>query len=211
MFENVERFLENSAHEVPLELFVPIGGLIEEIIAPIPSVLVGTTAGSIAALQAKPVIFLALLALLIAFGKTLGSLFWYFLADKLEDVLLPKFGRLLGVSHKEIESIGRHFNGGIRDELIIFLFRAIPAIPGPPVAVACGFFKIKLRSFIIATYLGYAVRDSMFIYFGHAGLSTFAGILHGINKTESLLQGLIVLIIAGVLIWLYARRAKFKN
>ena len=75
-------YLENISTKVPLEIFTFFGAMGEEIIAPIPSPLVMTLAGSIASSQNKTFVFLLWLALLGALGKTIGAYVIYVFFNK---------------------------------------------------------------------------------------------------------------------------------
>ncbi len=182
-----EHLLTSFASMVPVELFVILGSIIEEIVAPIPSPLVPTLTGSIAKLQNMPIWYLFILSILGAVGKTCGATIFYFLADKLEDVILTKFGKLIGVGHKEIETIGSKFGKGKKDFYILFPLRSIPFMPSTPISLACGLFKTSLKSFVLAAFLGTIIRDSIFLYFGYAGAETFSNLTHGFEKAESIL------------------------
>ncbi|HEY5601227.1 MAG TPA: VTT domain-containing protein [Patescibacteria group bacterium] len=211
LIANAQTLVENLAQSIPLELYVPIGALIEEIIAPIPSPIVMTTAGSIANAQNLPLSYIFFLAPLGAIGKTLGAWVLYTIADKAEDLVLTKFGKLIGVSHREVESIGKHFKGGIRDDIILTVIRATPVIPSAPVSVVCGVLKIKLRTFLISTLAGTTVRNALFLYFGFAGLATFENIVSGLNTFESIIQAIMVLFVGAIIIWAYHKRRRSKD
>lgn len=203
-----EEFLVGFAQKVSPEIFVVVGGLLEEIIAPIPSPLVGVTAGSIALAQHKGVPYLFFIGLIAALAKTFGCWVFYFIADKAEDVITKRFGRFLGFSHKEIESIGKLFNGTFRDEIILATIRAIPIMPTTPVSVACGFIKMRLRSYLGATFVGNYIRGMMFIFVGYSGLSVFNSVISGVNDAESIMNVVIVLALAGFLGFVYYNRKK---
>src|SRR3990167_9664077 len=106
MFKAIEETLFSYADKLPLEVFLFAGSIIEEVIAPIPSPFIPVGAGTVAAVQEKPLLFLFWLAGFGAVGKVIGAWVLYFAAYKAEDIVLGKFGKFLGVSHKEIESVG---------------------------------------------------------------------------------------------------------
>lgn len=210
IIKTAETLLLASAKSTPLGVFVVIGSLLEEIIAPIPSPLVGATAGSIAFTQQKGVPYLFLIGLLAALAKTFGCWIFYFVGDKAEDILTSKFGKFFGISHKEIEKIGAMFNGTSKDEIILAFVRSIPIMPTTPVSVACGFIKMNLKSYLGATFVGNYIRGMIFIFMGYAGLSTFTSMLNGMSSVESLINILIVVALAGVLGYVYYNRQKGK-
>src|SRR5690606_8088651 len=111
MIEFIIELLESWADLLPLPLFTFAGALIEEVIAPVPSPLVMTLSGSLAEAKGMPVIYLGLLALTGAIGKTIGAFVIYWLADHFENIITGRFGRFLGVSHKQIENLGARLDG----------------------------------------------------------------------------------------------------
>lgn len=208
LFAGAEALLVSYAQKVPLEMFIFSGAMIEEILAPIPSPLVMTLGGSIALAQNLMWIKLLWLALIGAIGKTIGSWIVYFVSDKAEDVVVNKFGRFLGVTHKEIENIGKYFYGDWRDDLIILIARALPIMPTAPVSIACGVIKVNPRSYLLGTFFGTYVRNMMYLWLGFAGLASFESIMSGLDTAESIVQMLMVALLLIILAIIYSRRSK---
>lgn len=199
-------WLETLAQQISVTWFVFIGAMVEEILAPVPSPLVMMLAGSIAASQASPLLFLLWLAMIGAFSKTIGSLVIYVLADKAEDILVGKFGKFLGVSKADTEGLGKFLNNGKRDDLVIFLMRAIPVMPTAPVSVIAGLIKINLKRYLLSTFLGLIVRNAIYLYLGYAGLGTLESLSEGFDSLEKI--GYFILAILGglALLWMYRKR-----
>jgi membrane protein DedA with SNARE-associated domain len=208
LFAAAETVLMGYAQKVPLELFVFGGAMVEEILAPIPSPIVMTLGGSIALAQNFPWVMLLWLALIGAVGKTLGSWLVYFVSDIAEDIVVGKFGKFLGVSHKEIENIGKYFYGDWRDDVIILLARALPIMPTAPVSIACGVIKVNLRSYLVGTFFGTYFRNVMYLWLGFAGLASFVSIMAGLDTAESVIQMLMVALLLVILAIVYYRRSK---
>jgi len=138
MFENLILHLKILSEQIPVGLYALVGGFIEEIIAPIPSPLIMTTAGSLLRLQGYGIIALFLISFLAAFGKTIGSWIIYVVADKSKGLIVLRFGKFLGVTQQDVEKIGKRFDNTWKDDVLLVLLRAVPFIPGAPVAVVCG-------------------------------------------------------------------------
>src|SRR3989344_274897 len=206
MFDALVDYLVHIAAKIPVSVFVTVGAFVEEVIAPIPSPLVMTLAGSIAEAQGRPVAFLLLLALLGAAAKTLGSWLVYFVSDKAEDIVVGKFGKFLGVSHKEVEGIGKLLSGGIKDDLILFLLRAIPIVPTAPVSIVSGLLKLKLRTYLNSTFWGTLVRNILYLYLGFSGFTTLESLNEGLETWESVGYVIIFALLAVLVIWFYQRR-----
>lgn len=208
MFQEAAVFIESFAAHIPLELYTFVASFIEEVIAPIPSPFVMTSAGSIAAAQGWPMLSLLGISVIGAIGKTIGGILLYVIADRAEDVIVKKYGKFFGVTHREIENIGKHFKGHWRDDFMLFGIRALPIIPSAPVSIICGIIKVGWRTFILATFFGTIIRNLVFLYFGYAGLSSFEGIVNGLESVESIMQLLLAVVLGLVIIWIYWKRHK---
>lgn len=208
IFTEIEHTLILYADKVPLEVFTLVGTFVEEVIAPIPSPLMMTTVGSIAALQGKAMSYLLVLSVIGAVGKLFGAWILYFFADKAEDIVLGRFGKFLGVSHADVEKIGKHLNGSYRDDLILIVLRALPIIPSSVVSVGSGILKINLKTYLYTTFLGTIVRDFVFLYFGFVGVSAFEGYIKGFESAESLIQIGIGIALFLFIAFMYYRRGR---
>lgn len=195
------------ADKVPLEIFTFVGAFIEEVIAPIPSPLVLTLAGSVAQSQGFPAIYLLWISVIGALGKTLGAYLLYMITSKAEDLIFIKFGKFLGITHAEIDKLTKQLTGGKKDDVIFFLMRAIPIFPSAPISIMCGLIKFNFKSFIIWTFFGSIVRNMMFLWLGFYGLASTESIIHGLDKVESVMQIVIVLALGAGIVWMYSKRS----
>lgn len=207
LLESMIQMLHQLAGVVPLPIFTVVAAFVEEVIAPIPSPLVMTLAGSLAASAGEPVTFLLWLALIGGISKTVGSWVVYLLADVGEDIVLGRFGKYLGISHAEVEAFGSHLNKGRRDGLVIFLLRAIPIIPTAPVSLVAGLIKIHLRTYLIYTFFGTLVRNILYLYFGYTSLQAAASLSEGFESLETIGYVVIaVMMAAGIAYFYYLRK-----
>lgn len=211
LITKIVELFEHYAGLVPVEIFTFFGAFIEEVIAPVPSPVVMTLAGSVAAAQNHAVIFIFWLALVGAFGKTLGALLLYFVTDKFEDFFLARFGKFLGVAHTEVENIGKHFSGSKWDDVILLIIRSLPIVPSAPVSIVCGFIKFNFKSFVTWTFFGTVIRNLFFLYFGYLGISNFEAILEGVTNAETYVGIGIVVAIALFIGWIYLKRKKHAD
>ncbi|WKZ25834.1 MAG: VTT domain-containing protein [bacterium] len=199
-------WLVNIADGVPVEWFVFIGALIEEIIAPIPSPLVMMLGGSIAAGQERSLLFILYLALIGAFSKTIGSAVIYIISDKLEDVVIDKFGKFLGVSHSDTEGLGRFLSKGSKDDIAIFLMRALPIMPTAPVSIIAGLIKTDFKAYIRSTFLGLIVRNSIYLYLGFTSLDALESLSEGFDSMEKIGYAFLIIFALGFLYWIYKKK-----
>lgn len=201
-------YLNSISEVVPLPLFTFIGSIIEEIVAPIPSPLVMFLAGSIAAVRHIPYIYLIFLALVGAVGKTAASYLIYLIADKSEDIVLTKFGKFLGVTHKEVEQIGRHLNKGWKDDVLLFVLRSTPIIPSAPISVVCGLIKLNIKTYLLTTFFGTVVRNLVFLGVSLAGISASESFMTNLENLEIvgyITLGILLLLVFG---YIYFQRKK---
>ena len=171
IIDQIIAWLEHLSQTINLQLFVVIGSFLEEIIAPIPSPFVMTTAAAIA--QAQNYLFaqLAILVIVASFAKTVSSYLIYVAFDKLEDVMINKFGKHVGLSHKLIEQIGAFLTGTWVDDFLMILARALPFIPTILISAGAGVIKYHKKSFIITTFLGVVIRNAFYLWVGYVGWS----------------------------------------
>jgi membrane protein DedA with SNARE-associated domain len=209
--DQVEQMLQASAQVVPMEVYVALGTFVEEVLAPIPSPVIMTLAGSLAAASSTPVWYLMVLGLIGAATKTFASLFLYWIGDKAEDFLVNRFGKYVGVSNKEIEKIGTQFNGNNRDVVVLILARAVPIMPTSPVSVVCGVIKMDLKKYIVGTFIGTWIRGMMYLLLGYYSVDSLEKINQGLMDMESLVQIGLVAIIGLVFVIMFYKRGKQQN
>ena len=166
MEETIIAWLTNFATQTPIVLFILVGSILEELVPPVPSPFVMTTAGALAKAQNYEWLPLLLLVLFASAIKTVASWVWYVLADKTEDVVVGNYGKKFGISHKRLEDIGKRLSKGVGDELAVLILRAIPIIPTSLVSIMAGFIKLEMKSFIWTTFLGMVIRNTIFILVG---------------------------------------------
>ncbi len=205
-------YLEKLAQYVPLEIFTIIGTFLEEVIAPIPSPFVLTTAGTITKAQNNPLSYILFIAVLASLSKTFGGWLLYKITDKLEDVFTSKFGRLIGITQGDVERIGKFFNGTKKDWLVLFILRSLPIFPSSPISITSGLIKIKMRTFLITTFTGTIIRNLCYLYLGYAGLAASEEVMRGLNKSETFGEIFVVISVAFALLWGYRKRKQiFSN
>jgi membrane protein DedA with SNARE-associated domain len=211
MIHAIITWLQHLSETVPPSSFVLIGGLVEELIAPIPSPLVATLAGSIAAAQNMGWTGVFILCALGTFTKTIGTIPFYYLGNKFEQIGIKRFGPYIGVSQKDIDRLKTFFTGKHRDNFLVILFRFIPAMPSTPITIICGMLSINLWTYFLATYIGFYFRNILFFYIGYTGISTLKDVTEGVGTAESILKVLLVLSVLALIGWFYYRRQKLLS
>jgi membrane protein DedA with SNARE-associated domain len=208
MFTPLETALLALVHTLPVEWFVFVASIVEEIIAPIPSPTVMMLAGSFASLQSYGAEGLILLACIGAMGKTFGALVVYAIAYRAEDFVLRHFGKFFEVTESEIHAFGAKIGTGVRGYFMLTLFRALPIVPSSLVSVGSGVLKIPLSIFIVSAFFGTIIRDGFYLYAGYVGTQTLGRMVAQSTHIESLIEyGVGLCVLAGLVYVLYRRRA----
>lgn len=171
IFSFVISFFHAFSQVVPLDIFVFVGSFLEEVISPIPAILVTGTAGAIAVAGHFSLLHIFWLGVLAGLGKTVGAWFYYIVGDKLEDIIVRRFGGFFGVTHIQMEGIGKRFTGHWKDMLVLATLRFLPFSPTTPISVACGVIRMDLRIYLLATFLGSVVKDTFYLVASFFGLS----------------------------------------
>lgn len=144
-------------------LGVFLATLLEGIIAPIPSSIVPLTAGFF--LLPVDGVFLEIVkaslfvvALPVAFGFTLGSLAAYGIGHYGGKPAIERSKKWLGFDWNDLEKIEKRLTRGSGDEIVLFILRLIPVIPGVAISVFCGIIRYPLKTFIVITFFGSMMR-----------------------------------------------------
>ncbi|GAB4027237.1 MAG: hypothetical protein Fur0011_4750 [Candidatus Microgenomates bacterium] len=199
-------YLHTMSQTVPLPIFTTVGAALEEIIAPIPSPLVMTLAGSLSASAGNTTLYLVYLAIIGSLAKTAASYLVYVVSDKAEDIVLTKFGKFVGVSHKELEKFGAQLSGGWTDNLVMLALRAIPIIPTAPVSIIAGLLKLDVVTFLWTTTIGYAIRNYFYLYLGATSIGALESLNQGLDSFEKFGYLIIFVLLILLTIFFYKKR-----
>jgi len=191
------------------------GGIIEQIIIPIPSPVIPMAGGFF--LIQKQIPFLsalktALLKVAIPFslGSTLGSSFVFLIAFFGGVFLINKFSRYIGFSWQDIERFkNRFFKRKSTDELLIFVFMAIPVIPSSFVSAVAGAIRVKPIEFYLFAFLGLFTRGVILGVLGWWVGEAYWTVANGLNRVESILFIVFGLIFFALLFLGYLKRDKW--
>lgn len=207
MFTYLENLLLELVHSMPLELFVLVASFVEEVVAPIPSPAVMLVAGVATKSQDNMLFVLIPLAIIGAFGKTLGALVVYSIADKAEDLVMNRFAKFFNVTHADVEKLGSKLGKGMRDYFLMTFLRAIPFVPSVVLTVGSGLLKVPLPLFAVSTFLGTIVRDGFYLYAGYVGTTMFLAFISKTDRIETYIQ----IAVAVVFIYVCTRIIKRRN
>lgn len=203
-----ELWLRHLSEVVSLPWFVLIGSFAEELISPIPSLLVMGTAGTLSFVRGLSVWHLLLFSFIGNIGKTAGAFIYYVIGDKLEDVVVPRFGKYFGVTHAQVEQIGRKFTGTWKDAALLFLLRLIPFFPSTTTSIACGIIKMRLSEYLALTFSANFIKDFIYLLIGYAGVAAIGRLWRDINDIKFFFHAATVvgIIIFLSLLWNHRRK-----
>lgn len=184
-------------------------GILEEVVFVIPSAAVFLGAGFL--LIPPNISFLDAFGLAavrigipMSLGVTIGSFFIYGLIYAGGKPAVRRWGRYLGLSWDEIQTTLKRFTVGKTDEILLFLFRALPFFPISIISAACGLVRLPWKEFLWTTLAGAFVRATGVALVGWRVEKAYAAYAAQFEVVEK--YGLVVLIVLGGLAYWYLRK-----
>jgi len=185
-----------------------IGVIIESVIVPIPSPLIIMGAGFILIspeLSAReallPIILLIVLPGSVA--SSLGAYIGYGIGYLGGRPLVERWKGFLGFGWGEVEAMERRFRAGHINASIFFL-RALPIFPLSVISAAAGLIRLPVKQFSLWTFYGTIPRCLFLGYLGWWVGETYHHIAYGIDRAETVVSGLLLLVVS-LVVWLRAR------
>ncbi len=195
-------------------LFIFLGGLIEQVIVPIPSPLITMAGGfllieqNVSLLQAvQEVLFKVSLPYTAAAVLGLGIV--YFIAYFGGKALIDRFHGWLGFSWRNIEQLQTRFQGNRWDEVLLVVLRAVPVIPISLVSGVAGAIRFPIFKFYLLSTIGVLIRSFLLGLIGWQTGEAYQAMAEGIEQIEDYVTVGLVIIIAALLFWGYRRRERF--
>lgn len=202
MTQILQSILDMIKSHGPLAMFV--GGIIEQIIVPIPSPIITMSGGAFLIDPNLPFFqtiweIITQVSLPYSFGAIIGVSFVYLIAFYGGRPLIDKFGKYIGISWNLIEKVKADFQKTIKDELFILISVCIPVVPVSLISAFCGGFRIKHQKFYSMMFLALIIRTIILGYLGLNVGEALLGLAHGLDKIESFLTIFGAFLILGVL------------
>lgn len=191
-----------------------VASIIEEIIAIIPSSVVQMGAGFLflegAHLSFDALVTLALYVVLPAsLGVMVGSLPIYYAAYYGGKPLIKQFGKYVSVSWADIEKAQERFEKSKREELFIFICRALPVMPSVVITTFSGVVRIRLHTYLLYTFLGTCVRATILGVIGWQLGALYHTYAEYVDRLEKI--GLVVLVVLSVVYYVVHHRAQKQH
>jgi membrane protein DedA with SNARE-associated domain len=193
-----------------------IGVIIESVIVPIPSPLIIMGAGFVL-INSELKFFEALTPILLqivlpgSVASTLGAYIGYGIGYFGGKPMIDRWKGFLGFNWADVEAMERRFkSNGIKAS--IFFLRALPIFPLSVISAAAGLLRLPLKQFSLWTFYGTIPRCLFLAYLGWGLGETYQGIAKGIDRAESIVSALLIIVIFAAIIWLRWRvREKILN
>lgn len=143
-----------------------------------------------------------------ALGVTIGSLLIFYIGYFLGKPFIEKWGKFIMLSWGDIEKIQRKFESSNTDEIGLFALRVIPFFPSVSISFFSGIVRMKIKTYIIFTFLGTFVRVILLSVIGlQAG-----GILNSYSSIFKSFEGAgTLLIILGIILFIFYKNKKIKK
>ena len=148
-----------------------LAGIIEEIIAPIPSSVVIMGGGFIilggqeVSLINFSILFFQVVVP-VSLGLMVGSAIIYYIFYYIGEPALKRFGKYLGISFEDLLALKERMSKSSSDEVFIFTVRALPIFPIVLVNIFCGLMKYSPVKFFVISFVGILVRATLVGFLG---------------------------------------------
>ncbi len=190
------------------------GGIIEQIIIPIPSPLITMAGGFLLVPKEQPPAsalgeILLKITLPYSIAAVLGLGIVYFIAYFGGKPLIEKFHRLIGFSWQDVKHLQKKFKGNWHDDLLVFVLRAIPVIPISIISGVAGAIRMPIINFYVASALGVLVRSFILGFIGWKVGEAYELMAQGLDKVSDIFTIIIAAAIFGFLLWGYKRRDRY--
>lgn len=184
--------------------------MIENVFPPIPSELI-LTFGGFMTIGTKITIIGVIIASTL--GSIAGALILYFIGkllnkDTLIKIINSKYGKLLRIKTKDIESADKWFD--TKGNITVLLCRFVPIVRSL-ISIPAGMSEMPMSKFLIYTFVGSLIWNTALIYVG-----AFAGdkkdyILELLDKFSHIVLIVLIIVFIIFIVWFYKTKSKNKK
>lgn len=185
------------------------GVIIESVIVPIPSPLIIMGAGFVLISSESKFLealwpILTQIVLPGALASTLGAYIGYGIGYLGGKPLVERLKGFLGFSWSDVEAMERRFHAGKVNTSIFFL-RALPLFPLSVISAAAGLLRLPMKQFSLWTFYGSIPRCLFLGYLGWGLGEAYQGMAKGLDRVETIVSTLLIVLIFAVILWLRAK------
>lgn len=190
-----------------------LGSVLEEVVAPIPSLFTQTMYGfflySEIPLNLGTFMKFALtVPVLATIGTLVGSLPYFLLSKFAGSIIFNKFGRYLGLGPNPKERIDEYWKKTTFDEKFLIFGRFIPLVPSVVMAIVPGLARVKTKNFVISSAIGVYIRALVLGFLGwQLGLG-YKSYINVLTRTENIWGPLLVAVILLIILIRIRRKGK---
>ncbi len=141
-------------------------------------------------------------------GSLVGSLIDYYIAYYLGLPFLLRYGRLFGLNRRRLDSLSRWFNK--YGMAAVFGFRFLPGFRAL-ISFPAGLAGMRIMGFIIVTFLGHLIWDTILVYIGYAFATQWSLIIGLIDKYLYVVAIVAVIVIVAYIILRLRMEPKHGN
>lgn len=168
-----------------------VGSVLEEIIAPIPSLFMQLTYGFLLYVNtpttAETVLkFFITMPVAAALGVVVGSLPYFLLSKYVGARFITKFGRFLGLGSDPYAKIQSFLDKQTFDEKFLVFGRLIPMVPSIIIAILPGFFGVSIRNYLVFSFIGAYIRCAALGFIGWQLGRSYIVYVDKIESTKSI-------------------------
>lgn len=191
---------------MPLSMFVLVGGILEEVIAPIPSPVIMTFAGVATKELGRNFAWIFWYGILGGIGKSLGAIVLYLLSDKFEDFFTKTCGKFFGIKAHHFEKYGKKLSKNPNLFWWLFAIRAFPIAPSAVISVLSGVLKVPFKTYAISTLLGCIVRDTIYVFVGYSANDFYTSLMQGALGLDKIVTLLLAVSIFAYFVYLATKK-----
>lgn len=181
--------------------------MLENVFPPIPSEIILTFGGFMTISSDMTIVGVIVASTL---GSLIGACILYYIGkllnkERLIKIVESKYGKLLRVKPKDIESADNWFDQ--KGNITVFFCRFIPIVRSL-ISIPAGMSNMSILKFIIYTISGSLIWNAVLIYVG-----AFAGdkkdiILEFIDKASYVILFLLIVAFIAFVVWIFKRKNK---
>ncbi len=184
--------------------------MIENVFPPIPSEVILTFSGYMTTISSMTVLGVIFFSTL---GSVVGAIILYYIGyllnkDTLIKIVKSKYGKLLRIKAKDIESADKWFLD--KGNITVLLCRFVPVVRSL-ISIPAGMSKMEMIKFLFYTLIGSLVWNSVLVWVGaYAGdkKDYILGIIDNVSYVVVFMLGILVVIFG---VWYYKNKIKKKS
>ena len=181
--------------------------MIENVFPPIPSELILTFGGFMVISSNMTIVGVIIAATL---GSVVGALILYFIGkilnkERLIKIVTSKYGKLLRIKPKDIESADRWFD--TKGNITVLFCRFVPIVRSL-ISIPAGMSEMPMFKLLLYTTIGSSVWNTALVCVGAFAGDKKDAILAFIDNASHIILIILIILVIGFIIWFYHRKNK---